>query len=37
MSSYVIACYAITIGTLGAYAAWAIARLRAVNKRGTRG
>jgi hypothetical protein len=33
MSGYVIACYALTIGTLAAYSAWALSRLRAVNKR----
>jgi hypothetical protein len=35
MSGYVLACYGITIGSLVAYAAWAMARLRAVNKRGS--
>jgi hypothetical protein len=33
MSGYVVACYSITIGALGAYAAWVIAKYRAVNKR----
>jgi hypothetical protein len=36
MSGYVAACYAITIGSLSAYSIWAIARLRAVSKRGQR-
>ena len=36
MSGYVVACYAITIASLGAYSAWAITRLRQVNKRGSK-
>ncbi|MEY2418504.1 MAG: hypothetical protein QOG90_1184 [Actinomycetota bacterium] len=36
MSGYVVACYAVTIGSLSAYSIWAMARLRAVNKRGQR-
>ncbi len=35
MSGYVVACYAITIGALGAYSGWAWTRLRAVTKRGS--
>jgi hypothetical protein len=34
VSAYVIAGYALTIGTLTAYSIWAMARLRAVAKRG---
>jgi hypothetical protein len=33
MSGYVVACYGITIASLVGYSAWAITRLRAVNKR----
>jgi hypothetical protein len=36
MSGYVVACYALTIGTLVSYSLWAVARLRAVTKRGPR-
>jgi hypothetical protein len=36
MSGYVIACYSITVGSLLAYSAWAVARLRQVNKRGSK-
>lgn len=33
MSGYVIACYAITIASLGGYAAWTFTKFRAVTKR----
>jgi hypothetical protein len=33
VSGYVVACYALTIGTLVSYSVWAMARLRAVTKR----
>lgn len=33
MSGYVIACYSITLVSLGAYAAWTVAKYRAVTKR----
>lgn len=33
MSGYVIACYALTIASLGAYGAWTVAKYRAVTKR----
>ena len=33
MSGYVIACYTVTVASLGAYAAWVIAKYRAVSKR----
>lgn len=33
MSGYVIACYSVTIVSLGAYAAFTIAKYRAVTKR----
>ena len=33
MSAYVIAGYAVTVGSLGGYAAWVIVRLRAVQRR----
>jgi hypothetical protein len=36
MSGYVVACYAVTIGSLGAYSIWAMARFRAVTKRGSK-
>jgi hypothetical protein len=36
MNGYVIACYALTIGTLVAYSLWTLSRFRAVNKRGPR-
>lgn len=32
MSGYVIACYVITVASLGGYAAWTVARFRAVTK-----
>ncbi len=33
MSGYVIACYTVTIASLGAYSVWTIAKFRAVTKR----
>ncbi len=33
MSGYVIACYTITVASLGAYAAWTVVKFRAVTKR----
>jgi hypothetical protein len=33
VSGYVIACYAVTVGALGAYAAWVITKYRAISKR----
>lgn len=36
MSGYVIACYALTVGTLVTYSLWALSRFRAVTKRGPR-
>ena len=33
MSGYVMACYGITIVSLGAYAAWTIAKFRAVTRK----
>lgn len=33
MSGYVIACYLVTVASLGAYAAWVLSRYRALMKR----
>ena len=36
MSSYVIACYGVTIASLGAYSAWVVRRYLAVSRRAPR-
>ncbi|MEY2399398.1 MAG: hypothetical protein QOJ00_2572 [Actinomycetota bacterium] len=36
MSGYVIACYAVTVGSLVAYSAWVVRRYLAVSRRAAR-